>query len=318
MKIGITGAKGFIGCHLVSHLLQTTRDRLRLIVRTSASPRAISDSERVQAVEGDLASIQACRSFIQELDVIFHLAHSNCPVTSDIDLPGDAVLNQVPLLNLIQAIRDSGAKPHIVYLSSGGAVYGRRPDRVPILETAPCDPVSSYGIQKLAGEHYLRWAASKNILTATILRVGNAYGALLPPSRKQGLLGVAINNVLHGRPVTLFGNLNNVRDYVHLDDVSRACRLAMSPAKPFDIYNVGCGSGHSVSEIVHLIDAAMGHPVERVHLESETGAQGLPDWIVLDVSKAHRELGWSPAVPLRHGIERMIGQGRVAAAAGEI
>jgi len=245
-----------------------------------------------------------CERFAEGLSVIYYLAHNNTPVDSDLDLPSDVLVNLVPLLNLLQAIRDLGAKPHVVYFSSGGAIYGPKQDRIPYRETDRPSPCSSYGIQKLAAEEYLRLASQKGELTATVLRVGNAYGTLLSQYRMQGLIGVGINCIVHNQPVRVFGNPNNVRDYVHLEDVSRMAAWAGVPRRPFDIVNVGSGQGHSVLDVLRLIEECHGRPIQ-VQTDPGQGAS-LGEWVVLDIQKAREEFGWSPQIDLRSGIERML------------
>ena len=225
-------------------------------------------------------------------------------MNSDLDQANDAVVNLVPLLNLIDAIRRLGTKPHVVYFSSGGAVYAAKQDRDRYRETDLCAPLSSYGVQKLAAEQYLRLAAQKGHLTATVLRVGNAYGTLLPEYRMQGLIGVAINNILHKRPVRVFGNLNNVRDYIHLADICEMAERASAPREPFSIVNVGSGVGHSVMDVLKLIEECHGAPVEIQ--SDESCGHWLTDWAVLDTTKARQEFGWSPAIDLRSGIAAMM------------
>jgi UDP-glucose 4-epimerase len=236
------------------------------------------------------------------LKVIYYLAHVNTPVNSDLDLPNDALLNLVPLLNLLDAIQSLGGNPHVVYFSSGGAVYPPTQNRIPYREEDPCSPRSSYGILKLTAEDYLRLAASKGYLTATVLRVGNAYGTLLSQHRMQGLIGVTISRILHGHPLRIFGSLDNVRDYVHLEDICSMAARASIPRREFSIVNVGSGQGHSVTEVLRVIEECYGGPLNIQH--DESCGNELADWVVLDNTKAAREFGWYPAIDLRSGIER--------------
>jgi UDP-glucose 4-epimerase len=301
MRIGITGAAGFIGSYLTQRMLANRAGDVRVLMR-NAVPHSNFDAAEV--VRGDLSSPQNCEEFSEGLDVIYHLAHTNSPLNSEQDQVADVMANQIPLLNLIAAVQRLGTRPHIVYFSSGGAVYAPRHERVRYRETDLCGPISSYGIQKLAGEHYLRLAALRGKLTATVLRVGNAYGTLLPQHRMQGLIGVAINCVVHNRPVRVFGNPANVRDYIHLDEVCNlAERVARADAE-FSIVNVGSGTGHSVTEVLQLIEASCGRPIQVL---SEPGCgKWLQDWVVLDTTKAERDFGWVPRVDLRTGIRDMI------------
>lgn len=301
MLTGIVGARGFIGSYLTRYAGARDPDRLRLMVRSTTNFEMPGGHE---VFCGDLLSRADCERFASDLTVIYYLAHVNTPVNSDLDPPNDAMVNLVPLLNLLDAIRRLGNRPHMVYFSSGGAIYAPKRDKVPFQETEPCLPLSSYGIQKLAAEHYLRLAAHQGILTAAVLRVGNTYGTLLPEFRMQGLIGVAVNSVLHGRPIRVFGNLNNVRDYVHLEDICAIALRSSVPSHEFRIFNVGSGIGHSVVEILHLIEECHGKPIE-IHADGSCG-NWLPEWVVLDNTRARLDLGWQPAIDLRSGIAGMI------------
>jgi UDP-glucose 4-epimerase len=301
MKIGITGAAGFIGSYLSRRMLANRMADVRFLLRTPASHPAFDTAE---VVRGDLCSLRECEEFAAGLDVIYHLAHTNSPVNSDQDQAADAMANQIPLLNLIAAVQRLGTKPHIVYFSSGGAVYAPKHDRVRYRETDVCAPLSSYGIQKLAAEHYLRLAAFRGQLTATVLRVGNAYGTLLPQHRMQGLIGVAINCVVHGRPVRVFGNPANVRDYIHLDELCNLAERVARPIEEFSILNVGSGRGHSVTDVLGLIEQCYGGAIQ---VQAEPGCgKWLQDWVVLDITKAQRDFGWFPTVDLGTGIRDMM------------
>jgi UDP-glucose 4-epimerase len=301
MAIGITGAKGFIGSYLSNHVVATQPGPVRLFARNSANYQSPPGT---QVFLGDLLSQSDCQRFAEDLHLIYYLAHNNTPINSDFDLPSDALVNLVPLLNLLQAIQKLGTKPHVVYFSSGGAVYAPKKDRVPYRETDPCAPGSSYGIQKLAAEEYLRLAAHKGYLTSTVLRVANAYGTPLSRFRTQGLIGVAVNCVAQGQPVRVFGNPDNVRDYVHLEDISEIAVRGSVPNQAFTIVNVGSGVGHSVLDILRVIEELWGKPID-IHSDLTCG-NWLADWVVLDNTKAREEFGWLPAFDLRGGIASML------------
>jgi len=301
MSTGIAGSRGCIGSYLAGYILARNLSGLRLMVRNTAD---YESPEGAEVFSGDLLSRRDCERFVAGLKIIYYLAHVNTPVNSDLDLPNDALVNLVPLLNLLDAIQRLGGKPHIVYFSSGGAVYSPNQNRIPYRETDPCSPSSSYGILKLAAEEYLRLAASKGYLTATVLRVGNAYGTLLSQHRMQGLIGVTMSRILHGHPVRIFGSPNNVRDYVHLEDICSMAERASIPRHEFNIVNVGSGQGHSVTEVLQLIEACYGVPFAIQH--DKSCGKELSDWVVLDNTKAAREFGWRPVIDLRAGIEKTL------------
>lgn len=300
MTIGIAGSKGLIGSYLSRYIAASKPSGLRLLARNSEDYRGPEDAE---IVNGDLLSRSDCERFAAGLEVIYYLAHNNSPIDSDVDMPSDALVNLVPLLNLLQTIRLLKTKPHLVYFSSG-AVYERNPELAPYREADRCGPTSSYVIQKIAAEQYLQLAADKGHLTATILRVGNAYGSLLSQVRCQGLIGVATNRVMNGKAVRVFGSSRNVRDYVHLEDISDIAIRVAIPQQPFSVFNVGSGVGHSVIDVIHIIQDCWGRPVQ-IWPDDSLGDR-LTDWVVLDITKARAELGWSPRIDLRTGISKMM------------
>jgi UDP-glucose 4-epimerase len=299
MVTGIVGARGFIGSHLLPYITATREGLVRVLLRNVRVGEVCGDAE---IVSGDLLSPYDCERFVAGVDVIYYLAHCNTPINSDRDQANDAFLNLVPLLNLLRAVRLQKTRPHIVYFSSGGATYGRKTDRIPLRETDPSEPVSSYGIQKLAAERYLSLAARRGELSCVVLRISNAYGALLPRERMQGLIGVAINNVIHGSPIRIFGDEENVRDYVHLTDICDIAGKVAAPREAFTMVNVGSGRGYSVREVLTIIQDIAGRPVRIERHEDPQCGQWLTDWVVLDISKARQQYGWTPAVDLPAGI----------------
>ncbi len=302
--IGVTGASGFLGTSLLRRLEADRGVRVVALTRT-LGPSHAKPSPSVEWRQVDLGSDEDCRAFVAEVDTIVHLAHTNTPLTSNRNLPSDASVNTDPTLTLLQAIREAQTRPHLVYASSGGALYRPSEDGSPVNEESPLEPLTSYGILKLAFEQYLRMGAHEGWLTATILRIGNPYGVLLPMERLQGFIGVALHQLLDGRPVRVFGDLENVRDYVHLDDVCQAFLHALDAASPFGLYNIGSGRGTSVREVLEILGRATGGevPIERDEIPGD--AARLPRWIVLDASKAERAFGWRAEVKLEDGVRAM-------------
>lgn len=307
MRICITGASGLIGRSLLVRLAAEQDLAITALTRTIAATGQAGMEERpaVRWMRGDLGSVKDCEAAVAGQDVVIHLAHTNSPFTSDRDMASDALLNLVPTLNLLQAVQRAGHRPHVIYPSSGGGVYGTSRTHAPFSEEHDCRPSSSYGVQKLAAEHYIRLCAEREYLTATVLRIGNAYGWLLPPERQQGFIGTALHRVLNGRPVRIFGNPRNVRDYVHIEDILAVLRLAVARRQPFEIFNIGTGVGTTVTEIVALIGKIVGRPVECT-TEPDDQARFLPDWCVLDIAKARSELGWHPRIGLEEGLRNML------------
>jgi UDP-glucose 4-epimerase len=313
MRIGITGAFGFLGSVLTRHFADRGHEVLAL-TRT-LPPRAEGAHQGIAWRQGDLTSPHDAVAFAADAEAIIHLAWTNTPLTSNAHLPSDAAANTLPTLTLLQAVQEIANRPHVVFASSGGAVYGPSRHGRSFREGDDCRPQSSYGIQKLAIEQYLRMSSERGWLTATALRIGNAYGVLLPPERMQGFIGTAVSQLRAGNPIRVFGNPANVRDYVHVTDICRAFELALQPRKRFDVLNIGSGAAHSVEDVLRLIEELEGRPVSVQH-ESPPAADELPSWVVLNVGKARTELGWSAELTLRDGLSRLLSSPVSAGSAG--
>jgi UDP-glucose 4-epimerase len=303
VRIGVTGGSGFLGSILTKHLAASGHEVLAL-TRT-LPPSGEGAHPGVAWVQGDLASSHDAAAFTAGADTIIHLAWTNTPLTSNAHLTSDVTANILPTLTLLEAVRDAATRPHIVFASSGGTVYGAPREKRPFREDDDCRPQSSHGIQKLTIEQYLRMSSEHGWLTATALRIGNPYGVPLPPERLQGFIGTAVSQLRSGTPIRVFGNPANVRDYLHVTDMCRAFEQALEPQGMFDVFNIGSGTAHSVENILELIEELDGAPV-AVYWESSAAADELASWVVLDVGKAREKLRWSPEITLRDGLSRLL------------
>ena len=313
-NIGITGASGLIGGRFLS--LWTTENpdvQVRCLARHVAGHW---EHPGVEWMSGDLMNEADCAEFVEGLDAVVHFAQSNSPTISDRHWPSDLVANISPALNLLEALRRrrGGGACHFVFASSGGAVYGREPaDGVAFRETDHCLPLNPYGIQKLAVENYLRTACEQGWLRATVLRISNAYGALLAAERRQGLIGVAMARVLAGQAVKVFGALETIRDYVHVEDVARAFGKGLDilgKSENYRVFNIAAGRGHSVAEVLALIARATGREVRLEQSDFGKAALGLLPRVVLANAKAREELGWQPEIALEEGIWGLMRNGQ--------
>ena len=198
----------------------------------------------------------------------------------------------------------------IVFPSSGGTVYADTGYDRPHSEEDACFPTSPYAIQKLAAEHYLGLLCKTGSVGARILRIATGYGWIADLSAQQGFVGIAIAAALARKPIRLIGNPENVRDFIHCDDIARA--LVLAATKPLaigmsEVFNVGTGVGTSVHRVVGLIEEELGRTVttRQEHWEAE---RNLPGYAVLDVTRARQILGWAPNITIRQGIRRSLGE----------
>jgi UDP-glucose 4-epimerase len=265
-------------------------------------------------VYGDLNDPAVCEQLLSEQDVLVHLAWHGVPLTGGSFAEG-LESGLVPTLRLLDAARRRPGL-HIVFPSSGGTVYGDLGDRRHHLENDRCQPTSPYAIQKLAAEGYIQCLCAGRAASARILRVSTTYGWIATPGMQQGFIGVALAAALAGRPIRLIGDPENVRDFVHRDDVAAA--LLAAAVRPVelgraDVINIGSGVGTSVRDVLRLLEDELGTHLETQQEHWET-SRGLPGYAVLDIARAAELLGWTPQIALREGIRLSLRETQRAAA----
>ena len=232
------------------------------------------------------------QSVVSEIrpDIVFHLAAQISVSVSVREPQLDADVNIGGALNLLEAIRalgDNSKKGGIVYVTSGGTAYGD-PGVVPADESTPVRPLYPYGASKLAVETYLPIYERLCDLKYSIIRLANVYGPRQDPHGEAGVVAIFAKAMLAGKPLTIFGDGDDERDYIFVQDVVDAIALAsrISNAGPF---NVGTGIGTSTNRIFDLVAQHCGHDKSAIHGPARAGDINR---ISLDSSKAEKELGW--------------------------
>lgn len=291
----VLGGNGFIGVHLVESLLEAgepVRIYSRGPNRFKATPQA------AEYVEGELGNYGLIRDAVEGMDVVYHFVSTTLPKTSNDDPVYDVRSNLVDTLQLLEACVDAGVRK-VVFTSSGGTVYGL-PRTVPISEDHPTDPITSYGIVKLAIEKYLNLFHHLHGLDYTVLRVSNPYGAYQDPGGQQGAVAVFLRRTFAGEPISIWGDGEVVRDYLYVSDLVDALKLAGGETAR-KVFNVGSGRGTSLNELVCLISGVTG---EKPRVEYQSGRVLDVPANVLDVTRAREDLGWTPKVEMEEGIAR--------------
>jgi UDP-glucose 4-epimerase len=300
-RILVAGGAGFLGTNLVEEALRRGH-AVTVLDRPGAPSDLPADARaRLQWVEGDFRDPETvCRACAGQ-DVAFHLIGTTLPKSSNEDPEFDFVSNVGGTIGLLDAARREGVRK-FVFISSGGTVYGI-PRQVPIPETHPTDPISSYGISKLAIEKYLALFRSEHGLDYVILRLANPYGPHQRPERAQGAIAAFAWRALNKKPIEIWGDGTVVRDYVYASDVIEAMLTTIEYRGEDRLFNVGSGVGHTLRDIVLAIERIIGRSVEVSY--SSARSVDVPT-NVLDISRARTALGWTPAVSFEDGIARSI------------
>lgn len=293
----VIGGGGFIGRHLVASL----RERGREVIVFDRRPQ-VPGFPDVEYIVGHYGEDGSFSQSLARSDEIIDLAYASQPKTSFENPLADLIENVPPAVALFRRALGSDRLRRIVFISSGGTVYGPV-QRYPIAEDAPTQPISPYGITKLAIEKYAFMFHLTCGLPVAVVRPGNAYGPGQLPFTGQGFIASAIGFVLQGRRVPVYGG-GTVRDYIYVTDVARGITVVLEQGRDGDVYNLGTGEGRSNIEVLDCL-----RPIaEAAHLRVE--AEMLPGRAfdvpanVLDITKIVQATAWRPAVSLQEGIAR--------------
>jgi UDP-glucose 4-epimerase len=296
MQTLILGGNGFIGSHLVDKLL-TEGHKVRVFDRyDELYRRPLSGVDYVHADFGNRGSLSEA---LKGVDWVFHLISTTLPKTSNDDPIFDVQSNLVETLSLLEQCVVHKVKK-IVYVSSGGTVYGIQPE-LPVNEDCPTRPECSYGIVKLAIENYLALFNRLYDLDYTVLRPSNPFGPRQNPVSIQGVIAVFLGKVAREESLEIWGDGEIIRDYVFVDDVVSGIYKAASSISVSRTFNLGSGVGFSLNEIVDCIRNVTGRTV-TVNYQVKR-CFDVPA-VYLDIDRACRELNWQPETSLENGIRR--------------
>jgi UDP-glucose 4-epimerase len=295
MKAMVTGGAGFIGSNMVDLLVTEGWDVA--VIDDLSSGKRENVNPKAEFYEMDIAAPEVRGMFEKERpEYVFHFA-AQISVADSVRNPlRDARVNVIGSLNLLESSVACGTKKFI-FSSSGGTVYGEVPGAAATEETV-FSPFAPYGITKMALEYYLKFYLNQHGLKYTALRYGNVFGPRQDPHGEAGVVAIFARAMLEGKTPTVNGDGSCQRDYVFVEDVVRA-NLACVGRGDNSAYNVGTGVTTDVNEIYSAIAEAVGF---RKMAKNGPFRAGDLQRSVLDVSKAKRELGWSPKYSLKSGI----------------
>lgn len=296
----VLGGNGFIGWNACLKLLdagwKVTAFDKSWDLRRSVS---LADEESLKVVEGSVFDKAALRSAMDAANVVFHFISFTVPITMPRHMQTE-IQTTLPALENVLATMAELEIPKIVFPSSGGTIYGQVGQRA-ARETDELKPLSSYGMGKWLAEQMIRFYHRVHDIEYSILRIANAYGAERLERISQGLIDVFLEKHLAGEELVLWGDENQVRDYIFIDDVMDAMLGLMDQDEPIStIVNVGSGSGASIGEVLSIMKKVVGHSMQW-KVKGEQYA-GIP-YNVLDISMLHDMIGWKPRYSLEAGIE---------------
>lgn len=294
VKVLVTGGAGFIGSHLVDALVADGHDVLVVDNLSSGKKEYVHREAQLHVV--DIREYSALEPLIGGVDAVFHLAaEPRLQMSLEQPLETHAV-NVTGTLNVLEAARVNGVKS--VLFASSCTVYGNS-EQLPLREDCPTLPVSPYGVHKLQGEQYMRLYGQLFGMRTVSLRLFNVFG---PRKTADGAYPMVIPIFLKqkkaGEPLTIVGDGEQTRDYVHVTDVARAFVAAWQADMDGNhVFNVGSGKQYSVNAIASIIGGTT---------TSLPAREGEMRFVEADISLIRGVLGWTPQVSLEDGVARLM------------
>jgi UDP-glucose 4-epimerase len=294
----VTGGAGFIGSNLVGALLRRG-DEVRVLDNFSTGNRSNLVGLDVEVVEGELRSYERVHAAVRSRELVFHLGALGSVPRSVQDPLTTSAVNVEGTLNVLLAARDEGVR-RVVFASSS-SIYGNQPE-LPLRESMSPDPISPYGVGKLAAERYcVSFSRVYHSFETVVLRYFNVFGPGQDPrSQYAAVVPLFIRAIASGEPVTIFDDGEQSRDFTFVDNVVEANLLAAeAEAVSGRIFNVSAGTPATVNELADTIGRLLEQPVDRTYLPPRPGDLR-NSWA--DVSEAKLALGWEARVGLEEGL----------------
>ncbi|MBR9678779.1 MAG: NAD-dependent epimerase/dehydratase family protein [Nanoarchaeota archaeon] len=289
MKCLITGGSGFIGSHIVDLLIEKNYEVI--VVDKDLK----NTNPKAKYYETDITNYETLKKIFEkeQPDLVNHQA-AHVSVPNSVKNPThDAQTNIIGTLNILRLSKEHNVK-NFVYASTC-AVYGN-PKTIPVTETHKLQPESPYGVSKLTCEYYIPLFVKNYV----ILRYSNVYGPRQPP--KGMIIPTFMQKIKNKQPVTIFGDGNQIRDYIYVGDIAQANLKALESRKKIRI-NVGTKQGTSVNEIFNILSELLEYQL-KPNYESER--KGDVQKVILDNSKLLHEFNYTPKTTLKQGIEKTI------------
>lgn len=288
-KCIIYGGAGFIGSHITDNLLKNSID-VTIFDKVYSSTRNIDHVlELIEFIEGDFNNAIDIRKSLKNTDYVVHLVSSTIPSSSNQNPYYDAETNLVSSLNLLEECSKQNIKK-IIFISSGGTVYGE-PVKLPIPESHPTSPLTSYGIIKLTIEKYFELYRRQKKLDYTILRFANPFGERQNPKTGQGLICSLLYKIKYKQPLEIWGDGSVTRDYFYIKDGVKAVYRSFRLKSSEKIFNIGSGKGLTVNAILEKFRKVLKLKFDIKYLESRSFDVKAN---VLDIAKAKNILKWRP------------------------
>ena len=319
-NILITGGAGFIGSHLVRFMVNQYTDTnfINLDLLTYAGNteklKDIENTSNYHFINGDIADAKSLKKlFIEfEFDGVIHLAaesHVDQSIKKPFDFAQTNVIGTLTLLETARRAWEGNYENKLFYHVSTDEVYGSLGEKGKFLETTSYDPRSPYSASKAAADHFVRAYFHTYGLPVILSNCSNNYG---PDQYPEKLIPLIIQNIVQEKPLPVYGNGKNIRDWVYVEDHVEAIDLIFNRGKIGTTYNVGGNNEicniEIVNQLIALVDSQLGRPggYSKKFITFVTDRLGHDYRYAIDSTKIEKELGWTPKTPFHKGLEKTV------------
>jgi UDP-glucose 4-epimerase len=298
MKAIVTGGAGFVGSHIVESLINQGARVLVVDDMSTGQPSNLNGD--IDVVNLGINDAKVAQVFLQfKPDLVSHCA-AQASVPFSVKNPiVDSHINILGGLNVFQSAIKAKCS-QIIYINTGGALYGN-PAYLPCDENHPISPISPYALSKWTLEQYLK-LISPSSLNLQVLRLANVFGPKQSIKGESGVIGIFSQNMIHMQPVTIFGDGDQTRDFIYVEDVANAHALAVNSPSSFTV-NIGSGNPTSINTIFQIIAEKTNYTEHPIYSNSRSGDV---NHIYLDIKKANELLGWKPQTSLDDGLNKTL------------
>ena len=301
----VLGANGFIGSHIVDRLAAEGALTVRAFDRFSRAPQ-FHLAPTVTVLKGDVRSDKTLDKALAGTDYVIHCLSATSPFTAE-DNPVADIKNLLRSVEIFDHCVRAGVKK-IVFISSGGAVYGKMAEKKQVNEQDAPMPVSPYGICKLSIEHYLEYFKRKHQIDYVVYRLTNPYGPRQIFKQNQGVIPAFLHRILQDQEITVFGDGSHSRDYIYIEDaVDMITRTFQLPNK-HPIYNIGSGTQTTLNEILTLLKHIFDKEITVTRRPAPTTFLKKTD---VSIQRFCAEFGEPTLTPFYDGLSKTIANARV-------
>jgi UDP-glucose 4-epimerase len=309
-RVLVTGGAGFIGSHIVDAYVAAGLDVVVVDNLATGNRANLNPAARLYEVDiRDRAGLEQVFA-AERPEIVNHQAAQASVRVSMEDPPRDAEINVLGSLNVLEAARKHGTRK-LIYAATGGAAVGE-PKYLPVDEDHPVEPLSPYGADKHAVEHYCVLYQKSFGLETTILRYANIYGPRQDPRGEAGVIAIFTGLLLNDERPTIFGTGDQERDYTYVGDVARANVLALTRGGG-GMFNIGTGKSASVNDLFAHLAELTGFGEQPIYADPLPGEVFK---IYVTYERARQVLGWEPTVTLQDGLRLTVESARASFAVG--